>query len=107
MQMKAKCLLIILFFSIFIYSCNSSNVEGEKATKTIDLTGVLFSDEPQLLSLFVDSIEYVRLSDTPLIPDLRMVHLAEDSKGYLYVDFSNISKYTPEGKYIKSLFKKG
>ena len=60
MQMKAKCLLIILFFSIFIYSCNSSNVEGEKATKTIDLTGVLFSDEPQLLSLFVDRIEYVR-----------------------------------------------
>lgn len=94
--MKAQRLLIILFFPIFIYSCNFSNVEREKGTKTIDLIGVRFSDEPQLLSTFADSIEYLRLSDTPLIPDLRMVHLAEDSKGYLYVDFSD-NKYSPEG----------
>lgn len=107
MQIKTQYLLIMLFFPVFLYSCNSLNTKREKEAKVIDLTGVRFSNEPQLLSTFVDSIEYVRLPDIPLIPDLKMVHLAEDSKGYLYVDCSDIHKYTFEGKYIKPLFKAG
>lgn len=66
-----------------------------------------YSETPQLLSDFVDSIEYIRLSDQPLIPDTRKVRLSEDVQGNLYLDFNEIYKYTPRGKYLKSLFKQG
>lgn len=114
--MKAHFLLISIILSIITCSCknkaNSASTVTVDETITlspqkIDLTDVEYSETPQLLSDFVDSIEYIRLSDQPLIPDTRKVRLSEDVQGNLYLDFNEIYKYTPRGKYLKSLFKQG
>ena len=110
--MKAHFLLISIILSIITCSCknkaNSASTVTVDETITlspqkIDLTDVEYSETPQLLSDFVDSIEYIRLSDQPLIPDTRKVRLSEDVQGNLYLDFNEIYKYTPRGKYLKSL----
>lgn len=114
--MKAHFLLISIILSIITCSCknkaNSASTVTVDETITlspqkIDLTDVEYSETPQLLSDFVDSIEYIQLSDQPLIPDTRKVRLSEDVQGNLYLDFNEIYKYTPRGKYLKSLFKQG
>lgn len=107
--MKAHFLLISIILSIITCSCknkaNSASTVTVDETITlspqkIDLTDVEYSETPQLLSDFVDSIEYIRLSDQPLIPDTRKVRLSEDVQGNLYLDFNEIYKYTPRGKYL-------
>ena len=68
--MKAHFLLISIILSIITCSCknkaNSASTVTVDETITlspqkIDLTDVEYSETPQLLSDFVDSIEYIRL----------------------------------------------
>lgn len=94
---------------MLVASCQQKGQESEVSLHkpyTIDLSEVEYSEEPQLLSDFVESIEYIKFSEEPLIPD--MACLTEDNKGNLYLDTpSDIYKYTPTGSYVKSLIKKG
>lgn len=110
--MKIKLISFVVFASVTI-ACQQTDKKNETALQeykpyTIDLSEIEYSEKPQLLSDFVESIEYIKLSDEPLLPDIWNVHLVEDSAGYLYIDYiDEICKYTPEGKFIKPLFKKG
>lgn len=98
-----------ILLSMLVASCQQKGQESEVSLHkpyTIDLSEVEYSEEPQLLSDFVESIEYIKFSEEPLIPD--MACLTEDNKGNLYLDTpSDIYKYTPTGSYVKSLIKKG
>lgn len=110
--MKIKILSFVVFASVTI-ACQQTGKKSEtplqeKKPYTIDLSEVEYSENPQLLSDFVESIEYIKLSEEPLIPDARLVFLAEDNEKNLYIDFSNnIYKYTPTGEYMKTLLKIG
>lgn len=109
--MKIKLISFVVFASVMI-ACQQTGKKNETALQeykpyTIDLSEVEYSEKPQLLSDFVESIEYIKLSDEPLLPNIWDTHLVEDSAGYLYLDYDEIYKYTPEGVFIKPLFKKG
>lgn len=110
--MKIKFISFFVFTSVTI-ACQQTGKKNETALQeykpyTIDLSEIEYSEKPQLLSDFVESIEYIKLSDEPLLPDICNVHLVEDSAGYLYIDYiDEICKYTPKGMFIKPLFKKG
>ena len=98
-----------ILLSILVASCQQKRQESEVSLHkpyTIDLSEVEYSEEPQLLSDFVESIEYIKFSEEPLVPDMTCV--IEDNKGNIYLDTPNdIYKYTPTGVYVKSLIKKG
>lgn len=109
--MKRKY-LIISIVALILSACNSTKKEDLSKTdlskpQLIDIRNVEFSDKAQMLSLFVDSIEYVRIEDKPLIPDLWNVHIIEDNSGNIYLDFDEIFKYDSMGHFMKALFKKG
>lgn len=109
MRKQSFCWMAI---AVLLCSCGGKTTRQEVedeiiSPRMIDLSEVRYSDTPQLLSAFVDSIEYIRISDTLLIPDLRKVHLAEDAKGNVYLDFDKIYKYTADGRFVQSLFKIG
>lgn len=74
---------------------------------TIDLSEVEFSHEPQCLSEFADSIEYIMLSDNVLLPDMFHLRWLLDKDDNIYIEHGNIEKFTPEGKHVKSLLKIG
>ena len=74
---------------------------------TIDLSEVEFSHEPQCLSEFADSIEYIMLSDDVLLPDMFHLRWLLDKDDNIYIEHGNIEKFTPEGKHVKSLLKIG
>ena len=74
---------------------------------TIDLSEVEFSHEPQLLSEFADSIEYIMLSDDVLLPDMFHLRWLLDKENNIIIDHGNIDKFTPDGKHIKSLLRFG
>lgn len=110
--MKLKFIPYILFF-LLAASCQEKGskpdtIQQEYKPHIIDLSEAEYSEEPQLLSDFVESIGYIKFSEEPLIPDLVFTYPVEDNEGNLYLDSSNgIHKYTPSGQYVKSLFKKG
>ena len=98
--------------AVSISACRSEkkeeiNAATPKQPHTIDIRNIKYSDTPQKLSLFVDSMEYVRIEDKPLIPDLWNVHIAEDNSGNIYLDFDEILKYDSNGHFLKTLFKRG
>ena len=67
-----------------------------------------YSESPQLLSDFVESIEYIKLSEEPLVTDAILTRLSEDKKGNLYLDVpGGLFKYAPDGTFIKNLIKVG
>lgn len=112
--MKRQKIAIVYFLVIWgtVASCHQTGKKNETPLPEdkpyiIDLSEVEYSDEPQLLSDFVESIEYIKLSEEPLISDIWNTHIVEDSTGYLYIDDNFIYKYTPEGRFVKPLFKKG
>ena len=74
---------------------------------TIDLSEVEFSHEPQCLSEFADSIEYIMLSDDVLLPDMFHLRWLLDKENNIYIEHGNIEKFTPDGKHIKSLLRFG
>lgn len=101
--------LIIMFLCAFLFACSSANkgrIQNEQDISIIDLSDVKYSEKPLKLSEFVESISYIRLDDTPLIPDLLFtgITISDDA---IYIDQKFIYKYTLDGKYLKSLFKKG
>ena len=110
--MKLKFIPYILFF-LLAASCQEKGskpdtIQQEYKPHIIDLSEAEYSEEPQLLSDFVESIDYIKFSEEPLIPDLVFTYPVEDNEGNLYLDSSDgIHKYTPSGQYVKSLFKKG
>ena len=52
---------------------------------TIDLSEVEFSHEPQCLSEFADSIEYIMLSDDVLLPDMFHLRWLLDKDDNIYI----------------------
>ncbi len=71
--------LLIMFLCAFLFACTSANkgrIGNEQDITIIDLSDVKYSEEPSKLSEFVESISYIRLDDTPLIPDLLFTGIA-------------------------------
>ena len=85
----------------------ATEAEASRLPYTIDLSEVEFSHEPQCLSEFADSIEYIMLSDSVLLPDIFHLRWLLDKDDNIYIEHGNIEKFTPEGKHVKSLLKIG
>lgn len=101
--------LIIMFLCAFLFACTSANkgrIGNEQDITIIDLSDVKYSEEPSKLSEFVESISYIRLDDTPLIPDLLFTGIAVIDDA-IYINQKFVYKYTLDGKFLMSLFKQG
>lgn len=98
--------------ALFLANCTSkdSTVNKESLANEqpviIDLTNVKKSDTPLKLSDFAESISYIQLDEEPLLGEIRFatLYVVEDT---IYVVRENIYKYTPEGRFIKKLFREG
>ena len=112
MRTKKKQFAWVLVMAL-ITACSSTpkqattEVETPQWPYTIDLSEVEFSHEPQCLSEFADSIEYIMLSDDVLLPDMFHLRWLLDKDDNIYIEHGNIEKFTPDGKHIKSLLKIG
>lgn len=103
--MKKTLFLILL---LFLLSCQNSSKNKHNEISIIDLTEVEYSESPQLLSDFVESIEYIKLSEDPLVTDARKINLFEDKKGNFYLDVpGGLFKYASDGSFIKNLIRIG
>lgn len=75
--------------------------------RDLDFQEIAYSNTPQHLSEFVESISYIQLSEEPLIPDLENVSLVIDDEA-IYIDIrEQVLKYTVDGDFIQPLFKLG
>ena len=105
--------IALLCGALLMTACSSTpkqeakRVESPQLPYTIDLSEVEFSHEPQCLSEFADSIEYIMLSDDVLLPDMFHLHWLLDKENNIYIEHGNIEKFTPDGKHIKSLLRFG
>ena len=107
MMTKKKQIVWVLVMAL-ITACSSTPKQETKDASIIDLSEVEYSTSPQPLSDFVESIEYIKLSEEPLVTDARQINIAEDKKGNLYLDVpGGLFKYTPDGTFIKNLIKIG
>ena len=112
MMIKKKNIAFVLMAAL-LTACSSTpkqaNTEAEapQLPYTIDLSEVEFSHEPQCLSEFADSIEYIMLSDDVLLPDMFHLRWLLDKDDNIYIEHGNIEKFTPDGKHIKSLLRFG
>lgn len=96
--------IIIMFL---FCSCKPAKQKEElQEYSIIDLTEVEYADESPKLSDFADSISYIRLDEEPLIGDIwsTSVIVSEDA---IFIDSKQIYKYTLDGKFLLSLFRKG
>ena len=105
--------IALLCGALLMTACSSTpkqeakRVESPQLPYTIDLSEVEFSHEPQCLSEFADSIEYIMLSDDVLLPDMFYLRWLLDKENNIIIDHGNIDKFTPDGKHIKSLLRFG
>ena len=105
--------IVLALATVLFSACGSTpkqettEAEAPQLPYTIDLSEVEFSNEPQSLSEFADSIEYILLSDDVLLPDLFHLRWLLDKDDNIYIEHGNIEKFTPDGKHIKSLLKIG
>jgi len=108
MMIKKKQFGWVLVMAL-ITACSSTPKQAmQKEVSTIDLTEIEFSSTPQPLSDFVESIEYIKLSEEPLVTDVVLTSLSEDNNGNLYLDVpGGLFKYAPDGTFIKNLIKIG
>ena len=108
MMTKKKQFGWVLIMAL-ITACSSTPKQAmQKEVSTIDLTEIEFSSTPQPLSDFVESIEYIKLSEEPLVTDVVHTSLSEDNNGNLYLDVpGGLFKYAPDGTFIKNLIKIG
>ena len=104
-------LAAILFFTLGLLSCNTQNKSTEASADeiwpiTVDMTSAEHIDTPIKLSQIATNIEYISLSEEPLIGDITHspIRIFDDT---LYLDGDNIFKYAPDGKFIKKLFLEG
>ncbi|WP_080905514.1 hypothetical protein [Parabacteroides sp. Marseille-P3160] len=108
-QYLAKASKYILFFLFVLYGCKYDKGQITRNVETpifVDFTKIKETDQSIKLSQFADSILYIRLSDEPLIGDLKhiAVRIFDDT---IYLDYDNIFKYSPEGAFLKKIFKEG
>lgn len=101
----------VLLLSLGFFGCNTKGAPKEEMAGvtwpiTIDMTAVKHIDTPIKLSQIATNIEYISLSEEPLIDDIAYspIRIFDDT---LYLDGDNIFKYTPDGKFIKKLFPEG
>ena len=112
MKIKKNHIAWVLVMAL-ITACSSTPKQAATETVapqlpyTIDLSEVEFSNEPQCLSEFADSIEYIMLSDDVLFPDMFHLRWLLDKENNIIIDHGNIDKFTPDGKHIKSLLRFG
>ncbi len=104
-------LAAILVLALGLLSCNTQNKSTEASADeiwpiTIDMTSAEHIDTPIKLSQIATNIEYISLSEEPLIGDITHspIRIFDDT---LYLDGDNIFKYAPDGKFIKKLFLEG
>ncbi len=103
----------LILIAIACFGCTSTQKPSGQDTPEaqlpyiIDLSELEFSDTPQCLSEFADSISYIRLSEEPLLRDLGLTTLYLDRNNNIYIDDRLIYKYTPKGEFVKSLFRFG
>ena len=104
-------LAAILVFTLGLLSCNTQNKSTEASAEeiwpiTVDMTSAEHIDTPIKLSQIATNIEYISLSEEPLIDDIAYspIRIFDDT---LYLDGDNIFKYTPDGKFIKNYFLRG
>ena len=90
-------------------ACSSTPKQAmQKEVSTIDLTEIEFSSTPQPLSDFVESIEYIKLSEEPLVTEDNRVGIQIDNDGYIYLeDMYHIFKYDSNGNFLKNLVRLG
>ena len=112
MMTKKKQFAWVLVMAL-LTACSSTPKQAATETVapqlpySIDLSEVEFSHEPQCLSEFADSIEYIMLSDDVLLPDMFHLRWLLDKDDNIYIEHGNIEKFTPDGKHIKSLLRFG
>jgi hypothetical protein len=105
--------IALLCGALLMTACSSTPKQAATETVapqlpyTIDLSEVEFSHEPQCLSEFADSIEYIMLSDSVLLPDMFHLRWLLDKENNIIIEHGNIEKFTPDGKHIKSLLRFG
>lgn len=112
MNIESLLSLFLLVICIIISSCNTKNKEGSlekifsKESIIVDFTNVKKINSSINLSEFAESISYIQLDEEPLLGEMKFatLHVIDDT---IYVDRENIYKYTPEGKFIRKLFKEG
>lgn len=103
-----KSFIIISLLLFVACSSNAPVVTEEELPYIADLSEAKFSDEQQPLSDFVDSIEYIRLSEDFLLPDVSKFQIEIDNSDSIFLSGgSGVYKFTPQGKYIGNLIKKG
>ena len=108
MMIKKKQFGWVLIMALMTACSSTPKQAMQKEVSTIDLTEIEFSSTPQPLSDFVESIEYIKLSEEPLVTDVVLTRLSEDNNGNLYLDVpGGLFKYTPDGTFIKNLIKIG
>ena len=108
MMTKKKQIVWVLVMALMTACSSTPKQAMQKEVSTIDLTEIEFSSTPQPLSDFVESIEYIKLSEEPLVTDAILTRLSEDKKGNLYLDVpGGLFKYAPDGTFIKNLIKVG
>ena len=107
--MTKKIYFALLFGAMLMTACSPTPKQATKEeVAIIDLTEIEYSESPQPLSDFVESIEYIKLSEEPLVTDVRLINIAEDKKGNLYLNVPDgLFKYAPDGTFIKNLIKIG
>lgn len=107
-MIKKKQIVWVLVMALMTACSSTPKQAMQKEVSTIDLTEIEYSSTPQPLSDFVESIEYIKLSEEPLVTDAKKVNVAEDKNGNLYLDVpGGLLKYAPDGSFIKSLVKIG
>ena len=99
--------IFLLFLAFINISCQNQSIENNTIS-IIDLTEIEYSSTPQPLSDFVESIEYIKLSEEPLVQDAALIDIAVDKDENLYLSGpDDLFKYTPNGLFIKNLIKIG
>ena len=104
-----KQLLLILSI-LAILSCQNNDqtkLESTEYPYIVDFSEVEYTQEPQCISEFSDTIEYIRLSDDILLPDPCELSIVLDNDNNIYIEHDRIEKFNPTGEYIKSLYNIG
>ena len=108
MMIKKKQFGWVLIMALMTACSSTPKQAMQKEVSTIDLTEIEYSSTPQPLSDFVESIEYIKLSEDPLVTDARRINLFEDKKGNFYLEVpGGLFKYASDGSFIKSLIRIG
>ena len=105
----SEMLIYILLSSFLIYGCNAKGEDKKKDLRSlsdpviIDITKIKETNTPLKLSQFADSISYIRLSGD-VFPESTLLTTIKIIEDTIFLDYDNVYKYTPDGKFIKKVF---